>query len=645
MSMSKASPDNSLRILAGISVEAQGQVAIVADGSPAPKSPRKFKIDAYGGGPIRQWWSNEPLVIDLQGMSWPSETIPVFLQHDPSIDGIVGQTSRIAVEGSNLVVDAVKVGTSAADKVLALADDGFRWQASIGADIVRSERLEQGSSAIVNGKQVNGPARIVRASRLREVSVVTLGADDSTSAAIAASAVPKEDSMSMPANAAAQPEGVTVNAAASQPAPAAPPAPPAAPAPAAVLAAGDIDRIVAALEERLAPKQQQAAIRAARPVLGIQASDPNAPAFMDVIEAAACMSGRLPGVEKAYSDRVLEAANKRYRGGLGLAELLIEAARANGYEGRTTFRDESYSRPLLRAAFATHDFGGVLSNIANKFLLNGFTSVDPTWRRIVSTRNVSDFKVVTSYRMTGAFEFEEITGNREFKMATAGAAQYQNSARTYGIASNISREDIINDDLGALTVIPTRIGRGASLKLNKVVWTEFLNNSTFFAAGNNNLSTGAGSAMGVDGLTAAELLFLNQTDDDGAPLAIAGSILLVPPALATRARVLMSSQEIRDTTASTKFPTQNPHTGKWEVLTTPYLSNSTIPGNSTSAYYLLADPATLSTIEVCFLNGVEQPILEQADLDFSQLGIQMRGYFDAGVAKVEPRAGVKSNGA
>jgi hypothetical protein len=38
------------------------------------------------------------------------------------------------------------------------------------------------------------------------------------------------------------------------------------------------------------------------------------------------------------------------------------------------------------------------------------------------------------------------------------------------------------------------------------------------------------------------------------------------------------------------------------------------------------------------------PTVESADADFNTLGIQMRGYHDFGVAKQEPRGGVKMKG-
>jgi hypothetical protein len=45
-----------------------------------------------------------------------------------------------------------------------------------------------------------------------------------------------------------------------------------------------------------------------------------------------------------------------------------------------------------------------------------------------------------------------------------------------------------------------------------------------------------------------------------------------------------------------------------------------------------------------FLNGQQTPIVENADADFNQLGIQFRGYYDFGVGIQEYRAAVQSNG-
>jgi hypothetical protein len=102
--------------------------------------------------------------------------------------------------------------------------------------------------------------------------------------------------------------------------------------------------------------------------------------------------------------------------------------------------------------------------------------------------------------------------------------------------------------------------------------------------------------------------------------------------------------KIRDTTASTKYPTSNPHVGKFRTEVSRYLANSTYTGNSSKAWYLLADPGDLPVIEAAFLNGQESPTIETAEADFSVLGIQMRGYHDFGIALQDPRGGVKSKG-
>src|SRR5690606_26426032 len=135
--------------------------------------------------------------------------------------------------------------------------------------------------------------------------------------------------------------------------------------------------------------------------------------------------------------------SRRYKGGIGLQELLLEAAWANGYTGRN-FRD---SRNVLRyafnssieAGFSSIDVGGILSNVANKFLLEGFYSVERTWRNITAVRNVSDFKTVSSYRLIGKDQYELVAPGGEIKHGTLGEEKFTNQADTYAIMLSIDR--------------------------------------------------------------------------------------------------------------------------------------------------------------------------------------------------------------
>jgi hypothetical protein len=100
------------------------------------------------------------------------------------------------------------------------------------------------------------------------------------------------------------------------------------------------------------------------------------------------------------------------------------------------------------------------------------------------------------------------------------------------------------------------------------------------------------------------------------------------------------------TTGSAKgTPQQNIFQGKFDVVSSAYLNNAAMTGNSSTAWYLLADPVILHAIEAAFLNGQEMPTVERAEADFDTLGISFRSWLDFGVAMGEPRAALKIAGA
>ena len=230
------------------------------------------------------------------------------------------------------------------------------------------------------------------------------------------------------------------------------------------------------------------------------------------------------------------------------------------------------------------------------------------------------------------------------RRVNVGELAYTNKADTYGLLLSIDRRDIINDDLGAITTVPRKLGRGSGLKINDVFWSIFMNNAAFFSVANKNFLSGADTALSIEGLSKAEVAFLNQVDPDGKPLGAMPAVVLVPTALSAIATVLYKSLEIRSTVEDQTYPVANPHTGKFRVEVSRYLSNQQYTGYSEKAWYLLADPIDLPVIEVAFLNGQEAPTIETADADFNVLGVQMRGYHDFGVNLQEPRGGTKSKG-
>jgi len=360
-----------------------------------------------------------------------------------------------------------------------------------------------------------------------------------------------------------------------------------------------------------------------------------------VLLKAACLQASKtprPVLEKEFTPQILDAAHKRFKGRISLQQILLEAAFAGGYTGSPIVKGNL--RPILQAAFSTIDISGTISAVINVKLLEGYNAVDDTWRQISRIASASDFKTFTSYRVTGGFTFEKIAPDGKIPHGTMAEQNYANKVDTYGKMFAITRQDIYNDNLGALTDVPKQIGRGGAIGLNLGFWATFMNNSNFFKSANNNVSTGALSAAG---LASATTVFRKLKDPQGNYILHNPVYVLVPTELEPTANSLYRDQNLIGG-PTTPVPSGNQYQGKYEPIVSPYLSDSTITGNSTTAYYLLADPNDVPTIEVAFLDGVETPTVETADVDFEQLGIQTRGYWDWGVALVDPNGGVRSTG-
>jgi hypothetical protein len=564
------------------------------------------------------------VIIDMAGMTLP-QTVPIVVGHDYAIGSILGQGTP-SVQGGQLIVEGeILADNDNARQVLALAAAGYQWQASVGADVGRHLRFGEDQITTVNGQTVQGPVRVVRASTLRETSFVTLGADRSTAVSIAAEAA---EESTMAADATTKPTDEVVETAVVAATAEVAVEPVSTPA-----VSADTTALVAQLEtltKKVENMEKLQLTRDERPAAPAAHVVTHAAPTAEVIEASFALQGNLPGIEQKYDAKVLEAAHKARRE-ISLGEVLVQAAVANGYDGPRRV-NASTLRPILAAAWATHSISGILSSTVNKFLLAGFDSVESAWRSISSVRSVNDFKAINQYRLNGAFSFEKVAPGGELKNAAASDETRTISAETYGIMTSVTRTDLINDDLGALTAVPQRIGRGGALKLNDVFWAEFLNDSTFFTTAKGNKKTSA-TALGLAGLKEALALYRKLKDSDGKPMATQPRVLLTPVDLEITAAELMNSIQISSGNTSGQ-PSTNVFAGRYEVVSSTYLTD-------TADYYLLASPADLPVMEVAFLNGVQSPIVETAEADFNVLGVQMRGYFDFGCAKAEDKAGVK----
>lgn len=427
-------------------------------------------------------------------------------------------------------------------------------------------------------------------------------------------------------------------------------------------------------EKWTAAKFEVEAIKAASAVelSLIKAATPRGPAIHsstrdtspEVIEAALCMGAGLPKVEKHFKEEALDAAHKWYRN-LGLQQVLIMAASQNGYVCGPGEKIHSgnirevleYALPRRREIHAsggsTLSLPGILSNIANKELLAGYMEEDQTWREVSRIKTVTDFKEVTSFRLLDNMEYEQIGPNGEIKHGSVGQESYTRKADTYAKMFALTRTNIINDDLGALDDLRTRLGMGGAKKFNNLFWSTFLNNAAFFTAGRGNYVAGATTTLLADGvglelaITAFRKLRSPAADGSkrvGNTVGGRPELVLVPPELSFAAERLFHSTYVT-AAASGTTPDANIHAGKYRPVVCDWLSDANFPGYSATAWYLLRAATQYPAMVVSFLNGNQTPIVESADADFDTLGIQFRGYHDFGTDLAEYLCGVKVKGA
>jgi hypothetical protein len=673
-----------------------GISAAAAEGE--TKGPRSFESTFYTGGALEIEGWEHPVAIDLAGLE-NGKVLVANLDHERKQR--VGNFEAINDLKTLVAKGKATASTPYRDEVIQSADDGYQWQASLEVAPKRGgvEFVKAGQKVTVNGQQLAGPLYVTRKGTLKGFAFVSHGADDNTTASIAATAATSKEPKKMKTEVTAwvkqmlpsldidtltedQKAGFEADFEGRERV-----KPTASPAKVNPLQARKIeaqrcdeirefaDNFVARHEGDLkyieaVEKMVDHAIEAKMTVQEFknemyESSVPTAHTVPQsrtrdrginarVLQAAICATGMLQDVEKQFSDQELQTAHDRFPHGISLNELLILGAEANGHRGSTGGR---VTLDVQRAAFSprqinagigysTIDVANIVAATANKFLHEGWMAVDMTPLKIASVRSVRNFQQITTVSLTGHLQFDKVGADGELKHGVLDDLTYNNQVDTYGRLLAITRKDIINDDLGALTAVPRRLGRGGALKLNDIFWTEFLGlvPGNFFASGNSNINTGVAD-MSIGGLAATETVFMNQTDPDGKPLGIMPKIILVPTAQKAAASALLTSQgSVLITGASSTIPNANVFQGRFRLESSPYISNSSYTGSTSTGYWMLADPNECPVIEIAALNGKIEPTVETADAEINTLGIVMRGFSDIGVNEQEKRGGVYADG-
>lgn len=619
---------------------------------------------AYTGGGMRLPGWRHPVVVDLSGMEIP-ETVPLLTNHENRTDARVGMV-RAKVAGGSLEIEGDIVSDGeAASGIVAQCKAGADWQLSIGADVRESELVK--ADREVNGQTATAPFYLVSKSVLREVSVVAVGADQSTRMRVSASfnmmhpehvkGEDMEENKNTPVAAtAAKPlDQNDIEEAAKAAAEGAVTAERSRVSAIADICKGEFPEIEReAVKCGWTPQETSAkvlaALRAARPAAGVNVivrDRPEGAETRATIEAALCLRGGISPdtLEKSYGAKTVEAGGKAMD--MPLKEVLHACLDMEGIAHGRTVDNET-----IRAAFSTVSLPGILSNVANKKLLDSYRAQPVIAQRLCTSGDLSDFKESERFRLTDVGDLLPVAPDGEIKEGGISEEAAKNQIDTYGKKFCLTRKMIINDDLGGFMRVPAAMGNRAARLIDQLFFARLLKNpaqpdgKALFSAAHKNLLTGASSALSAESLKKAIQIFLDQTDSDGQPISVEPRILLVPTALKHLAIELTKGATLVVAGSTDKVvPALNVLADEnLQVVSSPYLANAAYDGASAAAWYLFGQPGQVDTFEIGYLAGRRTPTVERGETDFNTLGLWFRVYFDVGVREQDHRGMVRANG-
>lgn len=297
-------------------------------------------------------------------------------------------------------------------------------------------------------------------------------------------------------------------------------------------------------------------------------------------------------------------------------------------------------RELVGRAFtqSTSDFPVLLESAMHKALQAAYAVAPDTWSRWCATGSVSDFRAHNRYRVGSLGNLDPLDESNEFKnKAIPDGERATITAGTKGNIINLTRQAIINDDLGAFIGLAVNLGRAAKRTVEADAYAFLASNpvlpdgKALFHNDHGNLeSAGAPSVTTID---AARQKLASQKDVGGQDfLDLRPAVWLGPLSYGGAARTANSAEY--DPDANNKLQRPNIVRGLFrDVVDTPRIADS--------KWYLFADPNEAPVIEVAFLDGIGEPFLDTEE-GFSVDGVRWKVRLDYGIAAIDYRGAVRN---
>lgn len=307
------------------------------------------------------------------------------------------------------------------------------------------------------------------------------------------------------------------------------------------------------------------------------------------------------GVDLKGNEKARRYANMRL---LDIAKDLLRAKGEN--------YDMLSESEVVKRAYSTTDLPNVLSNSFKYNFLGYYNALPQEWKFLGSRKSATDFRRKDNLALDGSVTFEEVSEGGEYKSSNfLYEENHSIQLKTYGRMFSITRQAIINDEIGIFNDLPKLFAIGSEAFQAKKVWDLIINNSktsdgkNLFHADHKNLIT-PGTALSIESLGVARALMARQVSPLGdLELNLEPAILVVPPELRTLAEQLAASIMANETGKVNVFA------GKIKVVVSAKLK-------SPKEWYLVADTSSsvIDGIVYAYLNGSEGVQLD-SEIDFN----------------------------
>ncbi|WP_430250428.1 prohead protease/major capsid protein fusion protein [Neorhizobium sp. DAR64860/K0K1] len=303
--------------------------------------------------------------------------------------------------------------------------------------------------------------------------------------------------------------------------------------------------------------------------------------------------------------------------GLSCVELARRSLEGNG----VTTHGMAAGQVIERALHTTSDFGKVISSVGQTTLQASYGAVPSALKAAARRTTARDFKAKTAVRLGGFSNLEKVNEHGEFRRGTFSESAESLKLETFGKIFGMTRQMLVNDDLGAFSGIAQRLGKKAS-DLEAKILVDLLKSNpkmgdglALFHATHKNLGTPA--SLSVDALSIARTSFRKQTDDTGELISVGPRYLVVGADLETQAEKILTSIQANQTQDVNVFG------GKLELVVEPRLTNAT-------EWFLAAPAEQVPGLEYAYLEGEEGPqFFEQFGFNVDGVEIKVRLDFGA----------------